>query len=60
MDAPAEPEDGVIADQKTHLHWNLIYALEERIDEVINEIEVRLFPHYTSQLMLPSESNRSA
>jgi hypothetical protein len=44
MDAPPEPEEGMQADQKHHLHWDLIYSMEARVDEVQAEIVVSSFP----------------
>jgi hypothetical protein len=43
MEAPPEPEEGMQADQKHHLHWDLIYSMEARVDEVQAEILVSHF-----------------
>lgn len=41
MEAPPEPEEeAMLTDQKHQLHWDLIYAMEARVDEVQAEVVV--------------------
>jgi hypothetical protein len=55
MSAPPEVEedDGRIVDSKHKMHWDLIYALEMRVDSIEEELRVRFLP--VSWILLSSK-----